>query len=125
MHLVDGSKGADEVVQAPMLYVSAATLPKGASVEWQVTYATGRTHLLDEDDEPVVARRISRMMSTVCAFSQSLSSRSSRTDGAPTVLIGGLRVELSSKSDAAGEVLSIVAGSPGASTFLLLSLERS
>lgn len=55
------------LLQAPMLYVSAVTLPKGASVEWQVTFATGRSERLDEDDESVVARRISRMMSTACA----------------------------------------------------------
>jgi hypothetical protein len=41
-----------------MLFVAAATLPKGAAIEWQVTFATGREEGVDEDDQPLVGKRV-------------------------------------------------------------------
>ncbi|GAA5889506.1 hypothetical protein JCM5296_005970 [Sporobolomyces johnsonii] len=40
-----------QVQPAPMLFVTAAQLPKGASIEWQVTWATGQRDTADEDEE--------------------------------------------------------------------------
>ena len=53
----------------PMLYVSAASLPKAASIEWQVTYTTlnppaphGETDSEDEDapSKPVLGTEVGR-----------------------------------------------------------------
>ncbi|GAA5935526.1 hypothetical protein JCM1841_003703 [Sporobolomyces salmonicolor] len=41
----------EEEPPAPMLFVTAAQLPKGASIEWQITWATGQRDSAEEDGD--------------------------------------------------------------------------